>query len=154
MLSMQPWLSSLKVADKDGDGSVNLADFNSLIKGCEGCKLSGEKIEQVYTLFDSSGLNKDTLWLASRTYYSVASETVLTNTDSIEGETVRRLELKELLEVLEGSGSKLNIKRETARKKKISVKRQEGKQQEKVRDGKKLRNEMNKKLKQVKQEVK
>lgn len=117
MLSMQPWLSSPKVADKDGDGSVNLADFNSLIEGCEGCKLSGEKIEQVYTLFDSSGLNKDTLWLASRTYYSVASETVLTSTDSIEGETVRRLELKELLEVLEGSGSKskersLNSKKE------------------------------------------
>eukprot|EP00438_Fugacium_kawagutii_P022652 Skav224876 [mRNA] locus=scaffold1112:128568:131243:+ [translate_table: standard] len=91
-----------KVADKDGDGSVNLADFNSLIEGCEGCKLSGEKIEQVYTLFESNGLNKDTLWLVSRTYYSVASETVLTSTDSIESETVRRLELKELLEVLEG----------------------------------------------------
>lgn len=84
---------------------MNLADFTTLIEGCDGCQLSGEKIEKVYNFFEAgSGFNQDTLFLASRSYYSVAAESVLTKEQSIEegSETLRRLELKELLEVLEG----------------------------------------------------
>lgn len=94
-----------KAADKDGDGVVNLVDFTALIEGCEGCKLSGEKIEQVYNMYNDAGsgsFSKETLFLASRSYYFVAAETVLSSTENLEGETLRRLELKELLEVLEG----------------------------------------------------
>ena len=81
-------------------------DFTALIEGCEGCQLSGEKIEQVYNVYNDgsgSGFSKETLFLASRSYYFVAAETVLSSTENLEGETVRRLELKELLEVLEGA---------------------------------------------------
>lgn len=41
--------------------------------------------------------------MASRSYYLVAAETVITDKEGLEeGQTVRRLELKELVEVLEG----------------------------------------------------
>jgi len=95
-----------QAADKDGDGVVNLVDFTALIEGCEGCKLSGEKIEQVYNMYNDAGsgsFSKETLFLASRSYYFVAAETVLSSTENLDGETLRRLELKELLEVLEGA---------------------------------------------------
>ena len=93
-----------KAADKDGDGQVNLADFTSLIEGCEGCKLSGAQIEKVFDFFQAgSGFNKDTLFLVSRSYYFVSAEAVLTDKQGIEeGQTLRRLELKELVEVLDG----------------------------------------------------
>lgn len=93
-----------KEADKDGDGLVNLSDFTTFMEGCEGCKLSGEQIEKVFNFFEpGSGFSKDTLFLASRSYYLVAAETVITDKEGLEeGQTVRRLELKELVEVLEG----------------------------------------------------
>ncbi|CAJ1426140.1 unnamed protein product [Effrenium voratum] len=92
-----------KAADKDADGTVNLADFNSFLESCENCQVSGEKIEKVFNhLSDGNGLSKESLYLASRTYYSVVSDIVITDQQGLEGETLRRLELKELLELLEG----------------------------------------------------
>ena len=106
-----------QAGDKDGDGVVNLVDFTALTEGCEGCKLSGEKIEQVYNMYNDggsgSGFSKETLFLASRSYYFVAAETVLSSTENLEGETVRRLELKELLEVLDGASLLTTIFKDT-----------------------------------------
>ena len=88
---------------------MNLSDFTALLEGCEGCQLGGEKIEKVYNYFDGgSGLSKEVLYVASRSYYFVAADAVLTKDEILEAETesIRRLELKELLEVLEGRGDR------------------------------------------------
>lgn len=48
-------------------------------------QVSGEKIEKVFNhLSDGNGLSKESLYLASRTYYSVVSDIVITDQQGLE----------------------------------------------------------------------
>jgi len=87
-------------ADKDADGVVNLAEFKALL---EGSGISDDRLGKFFKHTDAGGLNKVSLQLLSKSYYSVSSNTVITKEAVSEEEgTIRRLDLKEVLEVLEG----------------------------------------------------
>eukprot|EP00931_Biecheleriopsis_adriatica_P108247 TRINITY_DN8257_c0_g9_i1.p1 TRINITY_DN8257_c0_g9~~TRINITY_DN8257_c0_g9_i1.p1 ORF type:complete len:672 (-),score=266.95 TRINITY_DN8257_c0_g9_i1:55-1785(-) len=103
-----------KLADKDEDQKVSLSEFTSLLEGCEGYDLNSEKIDKVFSCFDAGegSLTKEGLLKASKSFYSVVSDAVMTNQEALSDEstTIRRLEPNEVLEVLEGPVQEQNTK--------------------------------------------
>merc|ERR1719373_1361812 len=96
----------IKAMDKDGDGNVSKADFSAFLEGCEGLSLDADKVDRLYSSLDESGngaIPKETLLRFVRVYYRVVQETVITTERTIkESKTIRRLEVNEVVEVLEG----------------------------------------------------
>ena len=96
--------------DKDGDGTVNLSDFTACLQA-DGCQLDAEKVEKAFSYYDltSGVISKEMLVLASRCYYLVVSETVMTEHEALEqGQALRRLDPRELVEILEGPAEEKN----------------------------------------------
>jgi len=94
-----------KEGDKDEDGSLSKSEFLALLKGCEACEMTDEKVEKLFAAYTCEGqenLGADELLLITRGYYVVVGDSVLTDQATIENaQTLRRLDLKEVLELLE-----------------------------------------------------
>ena len=93
-----------KAVDKDGDGTVNLSDFTAFLQA-DGCQLDAEKVEKTFSYYDmaTGTISREMLVLAARCYYLVVAETVMTEQDALEeGHALRRLDPRELVEILEG----------------------------------------------------
>jgi len=104
----------IKAMDKDGDGSVSKGDFTAFLEGCDGLKLEGSQVDKLYALLDESNtgaIPQDTLLCFIRVYYRVIQDTVITTEQSIKGsKTVRRLEVDEIVEALEGPVEEEDVK--------------------------------------------
>jgi len=96
----------LKAMDKDGDGSVNRADFSAFLEGCEGLSLDTDKMDRLYNSLDEGSkgsIPEEMLLRLVRRYYRVVQETVITTERTIkESKTIRRLEVNEVVQVFEG----------------------------------------------------
>merc|ERR1712242_657483 len=92
--------------DQDGDGAVSKADLGAFLEGCKDLELGQEKLDRLFASFqlDAKGtIAKDTFVKFVRVVYKVIKETVLTTDRTIKGsKTIRRLEVDEYVEVLEG----------------------------------------------------
>lgn len=100
--------SFFKAMDKDGDGVVSKADFLAFCESCEKRpeSLGSPELERVFSSLcatASDSLNKEEVLRLVKVYYKVIKEAVLTDVMVIkESKSVRRLEVGEIFEVLEG----------------------------------------------------
>jgi len=104
--------SLFAAADKDSDGAISKADFASFIESCK-MTLEPEQLDRFFASFekDAEGAVAKTPFLNfSRILYRVVKETVLTTERTIrDSKTIRRLEVDETVEVIEGPIKDENI---------------------------------------------
>merc|ERR1712129_647166 len=92
--------------DKDADGSISKAELSTFLEGCKDFQIESDRLDRLFGTFqldDKGGIAKDAFLKFVRVVYRVIKETVLTTDRAIKGsKTIRRLEVDECLEVLEG----------------------------------------------------
>jgi len=91
------------VVDQDGDGAVSLSDFLGFYLKLEHSEVPTEDLDRLFEYLDASGAGtilKESFMQLARLFYSVISQTVLTDTLSVkESKTVRRMDVGEVVEV-------------------------------------------------------
>ncbi|CAJ1362780.1 unnamed protein product [Effrenium voratum] len=85
-----------------GADSVEKESFCDFVKGLEDMALETEQMDRLWAEIAADGLQKSEFLELIRLYYKCVKGTVLSEDISIKSKTVRRLEVDEILEVLEG----------------------------------------------------
>jgi len=113
-----------KAVDKNKDGRADESDLQNFFRTCEkptedgedsaeGVELSKEEITRLFAYLDEDdegALSKDMITGLVRCFMKVSKETVLTNVRSIKAsKPVRRLEIGEVCELMEGPVSEGNV---------------------------------------------
>jgi len=88
----------------NGGNAVSKEKFAELLKGLAGLELTEEDVQKLFDTIaaDAGDLSKERFLELVRVYYKCVKATVMSEEISIKSKTIRRLELGEVLEALEG----------------------------------------------------